>query len=54
MKINLTAIILTLILLFSAGCRGLSYDEQDAKDGIRQDLFGFILGLDGNSDTDYE
>lgn len=46
MKINITAIILTLILLFSAGCRGLSYDEQDAQDGVRQDLWGFILGLE--------
>jgi len=46
--------LITISLLLSVGCRGLSYDDQDAKDDIRQDALGFILGLDGHSETDYE
>jgi hypothetical protein len=46
MKALIFCTILIISANFLAGCRGLSYDEQDAQDGIRQDLVGFILGLE--------
>jgi len=46
-------ILIAAILVALSGCRGLTYDEQDYKDDIRQDALGFFLGLDGHSETDY-
>lgn len=44
--------LLAIVALLS-GCRGISYTEQDAKDGIRQDLGGFALGLKETPSTEY-
>lgn len=39
-------ILIAAILVALSGCRGLSYDERDGEDNIRQDFVGFVLGLE--------
>ena len=51
MNIKLLLILLGLSLL--SGC-SIGYDEEDWANDRRQDLIGYLLGLDGHSETEYE
>ena len=41
-----------LILSLLSGC-AIGYDEENLANDRRQDLVGYILGLDGHSETEY-
>lgn len=45
-------IILIIATLILGGC-SIGYDAEDLENDRRQDLIGYILGLDGHSETEY-
>lgn len=50
MKAILLSLITISVLL--SGC-SIGYTDEDLKNDRRQDLIGYILGLDGHSETEY-
>lgn len=46
-------LLLIPILALLAGC-SVGYNDEDLANDTRQDLVGYVLGLDGHSETEYE